>query len=79
MNSRIRHQVGLELSYIYVESSIKPERGCERRNHLRDKSVQICVGRPLDVQISSANVIDSLVVEHNCHISVFQKGVGGKD
>jgi len=75
MDSRIWHQVGLEFSDIYVQGSIESEGGSQRWNDLGDKSVQVGVGWSFNVEISSADIIDGFVIQHNGNISVFQEGV----
>ena len=54
------YQVSLELSEIDVEGAIESERGGDRRNDLTNQTVQVCVGWALDVQVSAADIIDSL-------------------
>ena len=78
MNSGIRDQVGLEFSHIDVQSTIESERGSQRGDNLSNKSVQVGIGGPLNVEISSADIVDSFVIEHDCDISVFQKRVSGQ-
>lgn len=64
MDSGIWHQVGLELSQVDIESTIKAQ-GCRNGgDDLADKPVQVGVGWPLDVQVATADVIDCLVVHH---------------
>jgi len=46
---------------------------------LRDESVQVGVGWSLNVELSSADVVDGLVVEHDGDISVLEEGVGGQN
>jgi hypothetical protein len=46
---------------------------------LSDESVQVGVGGSLNVEISSADIIDGLVIEHDGDISVFEEGVSGED
>ena len=46
---------------------------------MSNKSVQVGVGGSLDVEVSSADVIDGLVVEHDGDVGVLEKRVGGKD
>merc|ERR1712098_336686 len=75
VDSWIRHQVGLKLVQIYVESSIKSERGSDGRHDLRDETVQVGVGWSLDIQVSSADVVDSLVVYHECTVGMLQSSV----
>ena len=79
MDPRIRHQVGLELGDVDVQGTIEPEGGSERGDDLRDEPVQVGVGGPLNVEVPSADIIDSLVIKHNSNISMFKKGVGGQD
>ena len=78
MDSGIWHQVGLEFSNVDVEGSIESEGSGQRGDDLSDESVQVGVGGSLDVQVSSADIVDGLVVEHDGDIGVFEERVGGK-
>merc|ERR1719499_504225 len=75
----VGHQVGLELSQINIESSIKSERGSDRGHNLTNQSVEIGVGWSLNVQVAAADVIDGLIVHHKGTVRVLQGGVGGQD
>ena len=79
VNSWIRHKVGLEFSDIDVQGTIESEGCSEWWNNLSNESVQVSVGGSFDVQVSSADIVDSFVVEHNGDISVFKKWVGWKN
>jgi len=79
MDSWVWHQVGLELSDIDVEGTVESQRGSQRRDGLGDQSVQVGVGWSLDVELSSADIVDSFVVKHNGDISVLEERVGGKN
>ena len=76
MDPWVGDQVGLELGHIHIQCSIESQGGSQGRDHLRDQSVQVGVGWPLDVQISPADVVDGLIVEHDSDISVLQEGMG---
>jgi len=76
VDTRIRHQVGLELSDIDVEGTIETERGSERRDNLSDETVQVSVSGALNVKRTTADVIDGLVIEHDGDISVLEERVG---
>ena len=76
MDTRIGDQVGLELSNIDVKGTIESEGSSERRDNLSNKSVQVGVGGSLNVEVTTADVIDSLVVEHDGNIGVLEEGVG---
>ena len=78
MDSGVGHQVGLEFSHIDVQGTIESEGGSQGRDDLGDESVQVGVGGSLNVQVSSADIVDGFVIEHNGNISVFQEGVGGE-
>ena len=75
VNSWVWHQVGLELVDVDVEGTIESERHSEGRDDLRDQSVQVGVGGSLDVEVSSADVVDGLIVQHDSDVSVFEEGV----
>jgi hypothetical protein len=78
MDTWVGHQVSLELSNIDVEGTIESERGSQRGDDLGEKSVQVGVSGPLDIEVSSADVVDGLVVEHDSDISVLEKRVSGE-
>ena len=47
--------------------------------YLADEAVEIGVGRPLNVQVSSTDVVDGLVVDHKGTVGVLQGGMGSQD
>ena len=75
----VGHQVGLELSQINVEGAVKSQRGSDGADNLGDQPVQVGVGWSLNVQVSSADVINGFVVNHEGTVGVLQGGVGGQD
>lgn len=79
MDTWVWDQVGLEFSDIDVEGTIETEGGSQGGDDLGDKSVQVGVGWSFNVELSSADIVDGFVVEHDGDIGVFQKGVGGQD
>ena len=79
MDSWVGHQVSLELGNIDVESTVESQRSSDRADNLADQSVQVGVGGPLNVQIPSADIVNSLVVNHESTVRVLQGGVGGQD
>jgi hypothetical protein len=79
MDTGVGDQVGLELSDIDVKGTVESERGSQGRDDLGDQSVQVGVGGPLNVEVAAADVIDGLVVEHNCDVGVLQEGVSRQD
>ena len=76
MDPGVGHQVGLELSQIDVEGTIEPEGGGDGGHDLSDQPVEVGVGGTLDVQVTSADVVDGLVVDHEGTVGVLQGGVG---
>ena len=79
MNSWIRNQVGLEFIQIHIESSIKSERGSYGGHNLANKTVEVGVGRPLNIQIPTTDVVDGLIVNHEGTVRVLQCCMGGQD
>ena len=79
MDSWVWDQVGLELGDINIEGTIESEGGSEGGDNLSDESVQVGVGWSLDIEVSSADIIDGLVIKDDSDIGVLKKGVSGED
>lgn len=46
---------------------------------LRNQTVQVLIVWSLNTKVASANVVDSLVIDHETAIGVLKSGVGGQD
>jgi hypothetical protein len=79
MDSGVGDQVSLEFSDIDIEGTIESQRGSQRGDDLSNKSVEVGVSGSFDIELSSADVVDSFVVEHDSDIGVFKEGVSGQD
>ena len=75
----IGNQVGLELCQIHIEGSIKAKGGSDGGHYLTNETVEVGISWPLNIQVPAADVIDGLIVNHECTIRVLQSGVGGQD
>jgi len=78
MDSWVWDEVGLEFSNIDVEGTIESQRGSQRGDDLSNESVQVGVSGSLDIELSSADIVDGFIVEHDSHISVLKKRVSGQ-
>merc|ERR1712055_487383 len=79
VDSGVRDQVGLELGQVDVESSIESQRGSDRGDDLADQTVEVGVGWSVNVEIAAADVVDSLIIDHEGAVRVLQRGVGCQD
>jgi hypothetical protein len=79
VDARVGHKVGLELRDINIEGTIESKRSGQGGHNLSDESVQVGVGRSLNVQVSAAHIVQGLVIQAESTVSVLKKGVGGKD
>ena len=79
MDSGVGDEVSLEFGDINVEGTIESEGGGEGRDNLGNESVQVGVGGSLDIEVSSADIVDGLVIEHDGDIGVLKEGVSGED
>lgn len=79
VNTRERHQVGLELGQIDVKGTIETETGGDGANDLGDQTVQVLITRTRDVQVATADIIDSLVINQEGTVRVLNSAVGGQD
>uniref|UniRef100_K3X1R8 Secreted protein n=1 Tax=Globisporangium ultimum (strain ATCC 200006 / CBS 805.95 / DAOM BR144) TaxID=431595 RepID=K3X1R8_GLOUD len=69
------HQVGLEFRDINVQRTIETERRGERRDDLRNQTVQVGVRWAFNVERAATDIVDGFVVEHHSDIRVFQERV----
>ena len=75
MDSWVWHQVGLELGNIDVKGTVESEGGSQGGDNLGDESVQVGVGWSLDIKVSSADIINGFVINHNSNIGMLKEGV----
>ena len=78
VDARVRNQVGLELGNVNVKGSIETKRSSQRTDNLSDQTVQVGVGRSLNVKVATTDIVQSLVVKAESTVSVLQKCVGGQ-
>ncbi|KAF4526367.1 hypothetical protein B566_EDAN014105 [Ephemera danica] len=76
VDTRVGHQVGLELSQVYVEGTIETQGSGDARDNLANKTVQVGVGGTLNVEITAADIVDGFVVNHESAVRVLEGGVG---
>ena len=76
MDSWIWHQVSLEFGDINVKSTVESEGSSEGRDNLGNKSVKVGVGWSLDIKVSSADIINGFVIDHDSNIGMLKKGMG---
>ncbi len=79
VDSWVRNQVGLELSHVDIEGSVESQRSGQGRDDLGNQSVKVSVGWSFNVQVSSADIIDGLVIQHDSDVGVFQQRVSRKN
>ena len=79
VDARVRHQVRLELCEIDVQRAVEAQRGRDGGDDLADHAVQVGVRRSGDAQVTPADVVDGLVVDHEGAVRVLHRGVGGQD
>merc|ERR1712006_62344 len=70
VDTRVRDEVGLELSDVNVEGTMETEGGGQGGDDLSDEAVEVGVGGALDVEGTAADVVDGLVVEHDSDVGV---------
>jgi hypothetical protein len=76
MDTRIRDQVGLELVQVHIESTIKAQARCYGANDLSNQAIKVLVVWSWNVEVSSANIIDSLVIDEESTVGVLNCAVG---
>ena len=62
MDTRVGHQIGLELIEVHINCTIESERCSDGGNDLCNQPVQVGVRWPRYVQVGFAQIIDGLIV-----------------
>jgi hypothetical protein len=78
VNTRIWHQVGLELVQVDVERTIETQGRRDRADNLSNETVEVLVVGTGDVQATAADIIHGLVVDKEGAVGVLNGAVGGK-
>ena len=73
------YQVSLELVQVNVQGAIESERSGNGGDDLGNQTVEIGEARGADTQVLLADVVDSLVVDHERTVGVLEGGMGGQD
>lgn len=79
VDTRVGHQVSLELVQVDIESTLEAQAGGDRADNLGNKTVQVLVTGAGNVQMTAADVVDSLVVNKEGTVGVLNGAVGGQD
>jgi len=79
MNSRVRNQVRLELIQIDIQRAIEPQRTRNGANNLRNKPIQMLKAGSWNIQVTTTDIIHSLIVNEERTIAVLDSGVSGQD
>jgi hypothetical protein len=79
MDSWIWHKVSLEFGDINVKGTIESEGSGKGGDDLGNESVQVGVGWSLDIEVSSADIINGFVINHDSNVGVLKEGMSGED
>ena len=79
VNTRIRHQVGLELVQVDIQGTIETQAGGDGAHNLGNEAVEMLIIRAWDIKVATADVIHGLVINQEGAVRVFNGAVGGED
>merc|ERR1711982_169223 len=75
----VRHQVSLELGKVNIQSS-KKSKGCsDGRDNLANHAVEIRIRWSFNIKIPTADVINSLIINHESTIRMLKGSMGGQN
>ena len=69
----------LKFCEIHIQCTIKPQRSCNGGHNLTNQAIEISVRGTLDIKITTAYIVNGLVINHERAIRVFQGGVSGEN
>lgn len=79
VDARVRHQVGLKLVQVDIESSIKTQTRGDRADNLSNQTVEMLVVGTRNVQVATADVVDSFVVNEERAVGVLDSAMSRED
>jgi hypothetical protein len=79
VDTRVGDEVGLELVQIDVQGTVETQRRGDGADDLSNESVKVLVGGTGDVEVSAADIVDSLVIDEESAVGVLDGAVGGQD
>ena len=79
MDTWIGNQVGLELSQVHIQGTVKAQGGSDRRHNLANQTVEVGVAGALNIQVTAADIVDGFIVHHEATVRVLQCRVSGQD
>ena len=72
---KMKIATNLKFSQIHIQCTIKPKRGSDGRHNLTNQTVQIGVRRSIDIEVPTAQVVNSLVIDHKGTVGMLQGSV----
>lgn len=72
----IWHQIRLELIQVNVQGAIETQTGGDRANNLSDQPIQVLVIRSWNIEVTTAYVIDSLIIDQERAVRVLNSAMG---
>lgn len=75
MDSGIRDKISLEFIQINIKTATESDRSSQGGNNLGDHSVQVGISRSFNIQIASADVIESLIVKREADSCMIKQGM----
>jgi len=79
VNARVWDQVRLKFVQINVKRTIKPKTRSNRADDLRDQAVEVLITGTRNIQITTADIIDRLIIDQKGTVRVFDRTMGRKD
>lgn len=79
VNTRVWDQIGLELVQIHVECTIEAQGGSNGADDLGDQTVEVLIAWARNVQVATADVVHSFVVDEEGAVGVLDCAVGRQD
>tara|TARA_R110002003_G_scaffold126_50_gene11863 strand:- start:17634 stop:18056 length:423 start_codon:yes stop_codon:yes gene_type:complete len=79
MDTRVWHQVGLELVQVDIESTIEAQAGGDGADDLSNQTVEMLIVGARDIQVAAADIVHSLVVDKERAVGVFNGAMSGQN
>ena len=78
VDARVGHQVRLELVQIDVERAVEAQARCDGAHYLSDQTVEMLVVGARNIEVATADIVDSLIVDEKGAVRVLNRAVCGQ-
>jgi len=76
VDTRVRNQIRLELVQVHVQSAVETKTRSDGAHDLSNETIEMLVTWARNIQVPAADVIDSLIIDQEGAVRIFDSAMG---